>query len=100
MTTSEKVEFENELVRVTRVIVGAFDTHHVPARHPRVVISLTNEIERRTEPGGRCDEIQRKAGTVVFREASAGHSIENTASDYHEVIIVEIKPHKRENGGE
>lgn len=94
MTTSEKAEFENELVRVTRVIVDAFDTHHAPARHPRVVISLTDEIERRTESGGRLEEIQRKVGTAVFREASAGHSIENIASDYHEVIIVEIKPRK------
>ncbi len=87
----EELLLDNDLVKVVRVHVDGLATHRVPGRGPRVVISLTDEVETRSEHGGRSEEIRRQAGDVVFRDASAGHAIENASSDPHVVIIVELK---------
>jgi hypothetical protein len=87
----EEVVIDNDLVRVLRVRVGASERHEVQGRAPRVVISLGDEVERRRDHDGRTEEIRRRAGDVVFREASPGHSIENAGGESHEVIIVELK---------
>jgi hypothetical protein len=89
--TSERVEFENQFVKVVRVTMEGLGKRQVESRGPRVVISLTDEIETRTEHNGRQEQIQRKVGDVVFRDASPGHTIENGSPDRHEVIIVELK---------
>jgi hypothetical protein len=90
--TSEEILVDNDLVKVVRVQVGGAAKHQAPSRGPRVVISLTDEAEARTEHGGGSEKIRRMAGDVVFRDASPGHAIENTSSDSHTVIIVELKP--------
>jgi hypothetical protein len=89
--TGEEVLVDNHLVKVVRVRVGASAKHEAPARGPRVVISLNDEAEARTEREGDSEEIRRRPGDAVFRDASSGHTIENTGSAPHTVIIVELK---------
>jgi hypothetical protein len=55
-----------------------------------VLIWLTDAHEMRTEPGGRKEEIRRRAGEVAWRTASQ-HEIENLEHTPVEVIIVELK---------
>jgi len=90
--TREELLLENDLVRVLRVYVGASAKHETPGRGPRVVISLTNELEMRAERGHKAEQIRRAPGDVVFRDSSPGHTIENTGDEPHTVIIVELKP--------
>lgn len=91
--SAEEVLIDNDLVRVVRVQVGGSTRHEAPARGPRVVISLSEEDEARAERNGQVERIRRKPGDVVFRDASPGHTIENTGEEPHTVIIVELKHH-------
>lgn len=90
--STEELLLENDLVKVVRVHVQGSGKRDVPIRGPRVVISLTDEDETRREHGGKEEHIRRKAGDVVYRSASPGHTIHNTSSTPHTVIIVELKP--------
>ena len=96
MTTStktsggEKIEFENDRVRVIRVKLGHREKHPVRTRGDRVLIWLTEAHEQRAEPNGKKEEIRRKPGEVAWRTASQ-HQIENLEEKEVEVIIVELK---------
>lgn len=91
MTNSgEKVEFENDRVKVLRVTIGKREKHPIRARRDRVIIWLTDAHEERAEPGGKREEIRRKAGEVAWRMASQ-HQIENFEKKEVELIIVELK---------
>jgi hypothetical protein len=89
--SKEEVLIDNDLVKVVRVNVGAGATHQAPGRGPRVVISLSDEEETRTEHQRDGEHIRRRVGDAVFREASSGHTIENSAGAPHTVLIVELK---------
>ena len=86
----EKVEFENNRVRVLRVRVGTREKHPVRERGDRVLVWLSDAHEHRTEPNGKREEIRRKAGEVAWRTASR-HQIENVEEKEVELIIVELK---------
>lgn len=86
----ERLEFENDRVRVLRVKVEGHEKHPRRNRFPRVLIWLTDAHEMRTEPVGRKEEIRRRAGEVAWRTASQ-HEIENLEDTPVEVIIVELK---------
>lgn len=88
----ENVLLDNDVVKVVRVRVDPGAKHSAPPRGPRVVISLSNESEVRTEGAAKPEAINRKIGDVVFRSASSGHTIENRSKSPHDVIIVELKP--------
>jgi hypothetical protein len=88
--SGEKIEFENDRVKVLRVKLGKHEKHPVRARQDRVIIWLTDSHHARTQPDGKKDELRRKAGEVAWRAASQ-HQIENLGEDKHEVIIVELK---------
>lgn len=83
------VEFENERVRVLRVTHGHRERHSETSRSDRLIIYLRDGRVGRAE-GGKHEEIQRKAGDVVWRGRSQ-HQIENKNDAEHEVIIVEFK---------
>jgi hypothetical protein len=87
---TEKIEFENDRLKVVRVKLGKREKHPVRARGDRVIIWLTDSHHVRTEPNGKKEELRRKAGEVVWRTVSQ-HQIENLGEDKHEVIIVELK---------
>lgn len=87
---AEKIEFENDRVKVTRVKMGKREKRPVLARKDRVIIWLTDSHHVRTEPNGKKEELHRKAGDVAWRAASQ-HQVENSSEDRQEVIIVELK---------
>jgi len=89
MNSEEQVEFENEQVKVIRVRIGKHEQHR-RTRRDRVIIWLTDARHRRTESGGKTQEITRKAGDVAWRPASE-HQIENLGDEHMEVILVELK---------
>jgi hypothetical protein len=86
----EKIEFENERVRVIRVKIGQREKHPVRARRDRVLVWLTDAHEMRTEPSGKKEEVRRKGGDVAWRTASQ-HQIENYEDKEVELIIMELK---------
>lgn len=90
MKSGEKVEFENDRVRVVRVKIGHREKHPSRDRRDRVLIWLTDAHEIRTEPSGKKEEIRRKAGDAAWRTASQ-HQIENVEEQDVELLIVELK---------
>jgi hypothetical protein len=86
----EKIEFENDRVRVIRVKLGQREKHPVRTRKDRVLVWLTEAHEQRTESNGKTEEIRRRPGDVAWRTASQ-HQIENVEEKDVEVIIVELK---------
>jgi hypothetical protein len=89
-TGGEKVEFENDRVRVIRVKLGQRERHPVRNRKDRVLIWLTDAHEQRTGQGGKKEEVRRKRGDVAWRAASQ-HQVENAEDKEVEVVIVELK---------
>lgn len=83
------VELENDRVRVLRVKHGGRERHSQTSRHDRLIIYLNEGHVVRSE-NGKQEEVQRKAGEVVWRNRSQ-HQIENLKDTNHEVIIVELK---------
>jgi hypothetical protein len=90
MESGEKIEFENDRVRVIRVNIGHREKHPHRSRRDRVLVWLTDAHELRTEPNGQTEEVRRKAGDVAWRTASE-HQIENYEDQKVELIIVELK---------
>ncbi len=84
-----KVEFENDRVRVLRVKHAEREEHPQASRLDRVIIYLNQGHVKRTE-SAKPEEVQHKAGDVVWRDRSQ-HQIENLNKATHEVIIVELK---------
>jgi len=85
----ERVEFENNRVKVTRVNLGEHGKNPTRARNDRVLIWLTDAHHVRVESGKK-ESIRRRAGEVAWRDASQ-HEIEDLAGSGHELIIVELK---------
>ena len=86
----ENIEFENDRVKVVRVKLGLHEKHPARARKDRVIVYLTDAHHARTEPGGKKEELHRRAGDVAWRPASE-HEIENLSDKTVEVLIVELK---------
>jgi quercetin dioxygenase-like cupin family protein len=85
----DKVELENDQVRVVRFVIdkGARVPMH---EHPAGVhIVLTDFLARQTTPDGKTSDLPGKAGTVRFRPAVT-HAEENLG-DRYEGILVDIK---------
>jgi hypothetical protein len=83
------IEFENDRVRVSRVKQEGAGVQEPAARKDRVIVYLKDsEIARHA--GGQSNVLHRRAGDVVWQDASE-HTIEVTAQEPHEVLIVELK---------
>ena len=90
-----KVEFENAQVRVLRVKVGPGEKS-IMHRHPNAVaIFLADANGKFTFPNGTTQDISRKAGEVLWTPAVV-HQPENAGTAAFEVILVELKPARRE----
>jgi hypothetical protein len=87
MSHSEKIEFENEHVRVIRATTGPQQRGGLRSRRDRVVVFLTDSHEMRVDHADR-----HKAGDVMWRTAS-DHRLENLEDRPVEVIVVELKGH-------
>lgn len=86
----EKVEFENDRVKVVRVRLRKGEKAPVRTRKDRVIVWLTDSLHARTESSGKKEEFRRKVGDIAWRSASQ-HQVENLGEGRHEVIIVELK---------
>ncbi len=85
-----KVAFENDQVRVLRIIYGPHEKS-VMHSHPAGVAVFLNDLHGRfTMPGGKTQDLDVKAGTVQWAEAGA-HQPENLGDEPFEVIQIELK---------
>ncbi len=85
-----KVEFENDKVRVLRIAYGPKEKS-VMHSHPEGVVVFLNDLSGRfTMPDGTTQEMQTKAGTVGWTDATT-HQPENLGNEPFEVIQIELK---------
>ena len=85
-----RVEFENDQVRVLRIMYGPHEKS-VMHEHPSgVVVSLTDQDVKFAFPDGRTEERHLKAGQTVWHEAGS-HLPENLNDAPLEAVLVELK---------
>ncbi len=85
-----KVEFENDQVRVLRFHLGPKETSPMHEHPANVIVSITDVHVKVTIAGGKTEERTRKAGSAVYRPAEK-HAIENLSDKDYESIIIELK---------
>jgi quercetin dioxygenase-like cupin family protein len=86
---ADKVEFENEYVRIVRATFHKGDRAPMHDHPSGVHIALGDSQVRSTTPDGKTTEVKSKAGEVKFRPAFS-HAVE-TLDDGHTSIIVDLK---------
>ena len=87
------VVFENDQVRVLRVVVAPGDKTPMHEHPANVVIPLTTAVVRFTLPDGTTLEPKMTPGTPVWSPAGQ-HAGENLGNTQIEAIIVELKGKK------
>ncbi len=85
-----KVEFENEQVRVLRTHVAPQESIPMHEHPANIVIWLTDSRNKVTLADGTTQERQSKAGAVSYRPGEK-HAVQNVSDKDYEVIIVELK---------
>jgi quercetin dioxygenase-like cupin family protein len=86
-----KVEFENPQVRVVRARYGPRESAPMHEHAlPRVVVNLTDQAVRITNPDGSTREMRNSAGAVAAA-GIAKHSEVNLSDHPFEVLVVELK---------
>jgi quercetin dioxygenase-like cupin family protein len=84
------VEFENDQVRVLRVVYGPHEKSVMHEHPDSVAVYLTDGHLRITLPDGRTGEPHVKAGLAMWHPAGA-HLIENLGSTPFELVLTELK---------
>ena len=84
------VEFENERVRVLRVVYGPGEKSVMHQHADSVAVYLTDGHLRITLPDGRAGEPHVKAGQSMWHPAGA-HLIENLGDGPFELVLTELK---------
>jgi quercetin dioxygenase-like cupin family protein len=84
------VVFENDQVRVLRVVVAPGEKTPMHEHPANVVIPLTDAAVRFTLPDGKTQEPKMPRGTPVWSPAGK-HAGENVGKTKVEAIIVELK---------
>ena len=84
---------ENERVRVRDVTFppGVLDTGMHTHTYAHVGVILSEGALQFTDPGGKTERVEFKAGSVGFREANATHQVANPGTAPMRVIEVELK---------
>ena len=90
-----KVEFENERVRILRVRLGPLQKDSLHEHPASIAVTLTDQHVRVTSPDGVSRELRRKAGEVRFLEPSI-HRVENLSEAPYETVLVELKGSSRD----
>ena len=88
---SEKVEIENQWVRVLRVMQAPHDKSPMHEHPASVVVYLTDLHQKITGVDGKTRDLKKKAWEVAYFDAMK-HSEENVSDKAIEAIIVELKP--------
>jgi len=84
------VEFENEQVRVLRVVYGPGEKSVMHQHADSVAVYLTDGHLRITFPNGRTGEPRVKSGQSMWHPAGA-HLIENLGDTRFELVLTELK---------
>jgi len=84
------VEFENDQVRVLRVVYGPHEKSVIHEHPDSVAVYLTDGHLRITLPDGRTGEPHVKAGQSMWHPAGA-HLIENLGDGPFELVLTELK---------
>ena len=85
-----KVEFEDDAVRVLRVVYAPGEKSAMHEHPDSVAVYVTGGRIRITLPDGRIGEPQVPPGRVM-RHAAGGHAIENIGDAPFELVLVELK---------
>jgi quercetin dioxygenase-like cupin family protein len=88
---SEKVEIENQWVRVLRVMQAPHDKSPMHEHPASVVVYLTDLHQKITGVDGKTRDLKKKASEVAYFDAMK-QSEENVSDKAIEAIIVELKP--------
>ena len=88
-----KIVLENDQVRVRDVTFrpGVLDTGMHTHEWAHVGVILTDGALVFTEPGGKSERVEFRAGSVGFRGAKATHMVANPGAAAMRVIEVELK---------
>ena len=89
ITTTDKVEFENDWVRILRFGIDKGEKNPMHDHPTGVQILLTDLHARQTMADGKTSEVSAKAGAARFRPAIT-HAVENLG-DRVEGIVVDLK---------
>jgi len=89
VTTTDRLEFENDRVRIVRYTIPAGERTPMHDHPAGVQILLTDARARQTTPDGQVTEISGKARSARYRPALS-HTVENTGSQF-EGILVDLK---------
>jgi quercetin dioxygenase-like cupin family protein len=85
-----KVEFEDEEVRVLRVVYAPGEKSAMHEHPDSVAVYITGGRIRITLPDGRVGEPRVPPGATM-RHAAGGHTIENIGDAPFELVLVELK---------
>ncbi|HET8733800.1 MAG TPA: hypothetical protein VFM45_08515, partial [Anaeromyxobacteraceae bacterium] len=89
LTPHDKVEFENDRVRIIRYVYGKGESSPMHDHPAGVQIPLTDSHARQTTPDGKTSELSGKAGTARYRPPLS-HAITNLGERF-EGLIVDLK---------
>jgi hypothetical protein len=86
-----KLEFENDQVRVLRLLLGAHQGTPM-IEHPgnSLAVFLADQETRATDSSGRVDTLKHKAGEVVW-ETPNTQKLENTGDAPLEMLLLELR---------
>lgn len=86
------VEFENEVVRLLRIVYGPGESS-VMHRHPaNCAVGLSDATWQMTEPDGTVSEDNTTMGGVGCTEEAGAHQPRNAGEEPAELVLVEFKP--------
>ena len=84
------VAFENDQVRVLKAHYGPGEKSTMHSHPNSVAVFLSDTKGRFTFPDGKSQDFNRKAGDVIFNEATI-HLPENTGDKSFDVLVIELK---------
>ena len=83
-------EFENEAVRILRIVYGAGEESPMHYHPDNVAVFLTDHLVEMTLPDGSKEEISANAGDAIFVPAGQ-HSPKNISDSEWELVLIELK---------
>ena len=81
---------ENDRVRILKIHYGPHEKSVMHSHPDSVAVFLTDSKGKFTFPGGKTENIERKAGDTLYTPAGV-HLPENTGDAAFDLILVELK---------
>lgn len=87
-----KIELDNQWVRVLRLKLAPGETTSTHVHQNVVAVLLTDVRVAVTNADGTTQQINRKAGDVLYQPGMPAHGEQNMSDQPLEVVLVELKP--------